>query len=110
MDDENYWGRYSGEYPQVRYDPLLSHILNNEIYGYRVHVVPGRGSRPRDQSMRKRPKRELANPKESIFYKVSSGEELSIVISSDNKDIGKFTDEPDYHNLGTYNGLTIVNK
>ncbi|OLS19837.1 MAG: hypothetical protein HeimC2_39580 [Candidatus Heimdallarchaeota archaeon LC_2] len=110
MDKENYWGRYSGEYPQVRYDPLLSHLLKNEIYGYRVHVVPGRGSRPRDHSIRKRPERELANPVDSIFYKVSKGEELSIVISSNNKDIGNFTDKPEYHKLASYNGLTIVNK
>jgi len=111
MDEKNYWGRYTDDkYPQVRYDPLLSHILNDEIFGYRVHVVPGRGNRPRDHSFRIRTAREIANPEDSIFYKITQGQELSIIISNEEVGMGNFADTPEFHNLINYKGLTIVNK
>ncbi len=111
MDAKNYWGRYTDDkYPQVRYDPLLSHILNDEIYGFRVHVVPGRGSRPRDHSFKKRAPKEIANPEDSIFYRVTQGKELCILISNEEMAMGNYNDEPEYHDLKECQGLTIVNK
>lgn len=111
MEIDNFWGKYSGEkYPQVRFDPLLSFLSHNEIFGYRIHIVPGRGSRPRDNVMRRAIKRETKDPSESIFFKVSHGTELSIPISSDQEIICSYKDDPKFHNLTKALAVSILNK
>lgn len=108
---ENFWGKYSGgKYPQVRYDPLLSFNLQGDVFGFRVHIVPGRGSRPRDHSFRRPAKGETKDPSESIFYKISNGIELSIPISTDHEKIGNYTDKPDFHDLSEVKAVSTLNK
>ncbi|MFV2013823.1 MAG: hypothetical protein ACC656_00200 [Candidatus Heimdallarchaeota archaeon] len=111
MDKDNFWGKYTGEkYPQVRFDPLLSFVSQNEIYGYKIHIVPGRGSRPRDNAIRKPTRREVKDPVESIFFKVSHGTEMSIPISTDKELIGTYADNPQFHNLTKAKAASILNK
>ncbi|MCE7736780.1 MAG: hypothetical protein GPJ54_17995 [Candidatus Heimdallarchaeota archaeon] len=111
MEIDNFWGKYTGEkYPQVRFDPLLSFLSQNEIFGYRIHIVPGRGSRPRDNKMRRPVKRESKDPSESIFFKVSHGTELSIPISTEQELVSKYSDDPEFHNLTEALAVSILNK
>lgn len=111
-----YWGKYNEENaPRVRFDPLQCFMYNGAPVGYRIHVVPTRGKRPRDHKI---PSAEEDNQKkfdeeyiqQSVLYRISKGNELGIAIAGDDKIIGRPDDEATEQDLSQYNGIAIVNK
>lgn len=111
-DHEILWGRYrsSDNLPETRFDPLQSYFDNDEIVGFRIHVIKARGKRPRELKRNPEPDRIEGNPKDSILYQISHGLTPSIPLASENKMIGKVSDTAREHHLGQYSGITMINK
>lgn len=111
MSEENgYWGKFSDKnQPIVRYDPLQSRIINGERRGFRLHINPSRGNKPRDQITQRNESHPQANT-DSILFKISNGEEKAIFIAGDEKILGSPEEEPVFQNVMGYKGLAIINR
>ncbi|MHA2250605.1 MAG: hypothetical protein ACXAD7_09585 [Candidatus Kariarchaeaceae archaeon] len=110
--NNNHWGRTATPL-EVRYDPLQSFLENGQPVGFRVHIVPDRRSRPRENllpSFRSKESSTEHKPQKSILTAIIRGEELSIPISGDKTIIGDFYDQPKNHNLEQFKGITVLNK
>jgi len=108
----NYWGNYEEEKrPKVRYDPLQSFIENNKIFGFRIHLIPLRGNRPRENVIRvKKDQLNYTDKETSILMQIYLGNDFAIPIAGDDKCIGKPTDNPRKLNFENYKGICILNK
>lgn len=110
-DNVTHWGKYEGsQYPTVHYDPFQSFISDGVIYGYRVHVIPSRSNRPRENKFPESAKLSVLTIKKSLLLRISKGEELCIPITGDRQVLSDPNDQPELHDLSKYEAVSIINK
>lgn len=82
---------------------------NDHRVGFRVNIVPTRGSRPRDNKFPDRSQSQ-SKPTKSLFEEISQGREFAIPIAGDEEFLGTHLDVPGKYDLSNRSGVTIVNK
>ena len=110
-NDGSYWGKYQhSDYPKVYYDPFQSFIVDGIIYGYRVHVIPSRSNRPRENILPQSVELPVLTKEKSLLMRITRGEELCIPITGDRQILSDPNDNPELHDLSKYEAVSIINK